>query len=99
PAGYDPAMPDRLRKRLENTGSLPVKLHHTFEAVAEYCPVAARPVPAGLLGSSPGATAAWIARAPATAAGAAARELEATAARYGWLVPETAPVTAFERLL
>ncbi|MEV4970702.1 prenyltransferase/squalene oxidase repeat-containing protein [Streptomyces scopuliridis] len=98
PRGYDQAVPAYVAQRYTAAGSLPVKLHHTFEGVAGYLPRALIPDGQGLLGSSPAATAARAAAAsPASAAGAVAA-LEPVAQRYGGLFPEAAPILVFERL-
>jgi hypothetical protein len=100
PPGYDPTARDRLRHKLAHLDHVPTKLHHTFEAIAQYCPDDVLPEPAGLLGSSPAATAAWTTR----VAGAdqsthtAVSELNASANRYGGLFPEAVPLTVVERL-
>ena len=100
PPGYDPTARDRLRHKLAHLDHVPTKLHHTFEAIAEYCPDDVLPEHAGLLGSSPAATAAWTTR----VAGAdqsthtAVSELNASANRYGGLFPEAVPLTVVERL-
>lgn len=83
PRGYDQAVPAYVARRYTSAGSLPVKLHHTFEGVAGYIPQALIPDGQELLGSSPAATAARAAAAsPAPAAGAVAA-LEPVAQRYG----------------
>lgn len=58
PGGYDQAVPGYVARRYASAGSLPVKLHHTFEGVAGYIPGALIPDGPDLLGSSPAATAA-----------------------------------------
>ncbi|GGZ69458.1 prenyltransferase/squalene oxidase repeat-containing protein [Streptomyces bluensis] len=98
PRGYDRAAPAYVAKRCASAGSLPVKLHHTFEGVAGYLPQSLIPDGQDLLGSSPAATAARAAWAsPALTAGAVAA-LEPVARRYSGLFPEAAPILVFERL-
>ncbi|MEW1913961.1 prenyltransferase/squalene oxidase repeat-containing protein [Kitasatospora sp. NPDC085895] len=101
PRGYDAAAPRAVARKCRAAGGVPFKLHHTFEGVAGHLPGTLLPEADGLLGSSPAATAAWI----ASAAGPSGRqqqraadELAAVAHRYGGLLPEAAPITVFERL-
>lgn len=97
PGGYDQAVPGYVARRYASAGSLPVKLHHTFEGVAGYIPGALIPDGPDLLGSSPAATAARAAASDKPPAGAVAA-LEAVAERYSGLFPEAAPILVFERL-
>ncbi|MFC8074141.1 prenyltransferase/squalene oxidase repeat-containing protein [Streptomyces sp. NPDC057307] len=98
PRGYDRGAPEYVARRYTSAGSLPVKLHHTFEGVAEYIPGALIPDGPDLLGSSPAATAARAAAlSPVPAAGTVAA-LDAVAQRYSGLFPEAAPILVFERL-
>ncbi|GAA0270471.1 hypothetical protein GCM10010302_05060 [Streptomyces polychromogenes] len=89
-----------LTRWLTRRPTLPAKLHHCFEGIAAACPPALIPTaPTTLLGGSPAAAAAWLATAPPTPAHRTQRTLlEALAARYQGLLPEAAPITAFERL-
>ncbi|MFF7590379.1 prenyltransferase/squalene oxidase repeat-containing protein [Kitasatospora purpeofusca] len=98
--GLSAAPAAALAERLRRLTALPVKWHHCYEALASAVPEAlVPPPPAGLLGGSPAATAAWLARTPAGAAHhRVTAALEAAAQRYGGLFPETAPLAAFERL-
>lgn len=97
PPGFRPERHEEIAQRCR-TG-VPGKLHHTFEGIARQLPGDAVPVPDGLLGSSPAATAAWLASQPDPAQGEQARvALSAAARRYGGLLPEAAPIRIFERL-
>ncbi|MFD4370199.1 prenyltransferase [Streptomyces sp. NPDC058486] len=90
---------DSLLRKLTATPTLPVKLHHCFEALAPYCPPPPPPRGHGghtLLGASPAATAAWLAVSPHP--GDARAALIAAGQRYGHLFPEAAPLATFERL-
>ncbi|MER7849878.1 prenyltransferase/squalene oxidase repeat-containing protein [Kitasatospora sp. NPDC096077] len=100
PHGYHEAAPAYVARKYASAGRLPVKFHHTFEGVAGYLPqdlIPEIPEAAGLLGSSPAATAAVAAVAPAAVPRAIA-DLEAVAQRYDGLFPEAAPILVFERL-
>lgn len=97
PGGYHEAAPGYVARKYESADRLPVKYHHTFEGIAGHLPPALIPQAAGLLGSSPAATAALAAVAPAAAAGAIAG-LHAVAQRYDGLFPEAAPILVYERL-
>ncbi|MHC3393263.1 labda-7,13-dienyl diphosphate synthase, partial [Streptomyces lavendulocolor] len=103
--GSRPSVPHSFRpKRHEEIAQrcrtgVPGKLHHTFEGIARHLPGNTVPVPHGLLGSSPAATAAWLASQPEGTQGEQARAaLSAAARRYGGLFPEAAPIRVFERL-
>ncbi|WP_051860010.1 hypothetical protein [Streptomyces anulatus] len=97
PPGFRPDRHEEIAQRCR--AGVPGKLHHTFEGVARHLPGGVVPVPDGLLGSSPAATAAWLASQPDRAQGEQARAaLSAAARRYGGLLPEAAPVRVFERL-
>ncbi|MEV7175699.1 prenyltransferase/squalene oxidase repeat-containing protein [Kitasatospora sp. NPDC093679] len=99
PLGYHAAAPEAVARKCRAAGKVPFKLHHTFEGVAGHLPDTLLPQADGLLGSSPAATAAWIAAAgPSGQRQRAADELTAVAHRYGGLLPEAAPITVFERL-
>ena len=100
PKAFQQLLPEQVAQRCRSAGSVPQKLHHTFESISCHVPHAAVPVPGGLLGSSPAATAAWAATVPDSQAGRdrAVTELTAVARRYGGLFPEAAPITVFERL-
>lgn len=98
PRGYDQAVPEYAAKRYVSAGSLPVKLHHTFEGIAGYIPGALIPDRPDLLGSSPAATAARAARASASPAAETVAVLESVARRYAGSFPEAAPILVFERL-
>ncbi|MFJ6137756.1 prenyltransferase [Kitasatospora sp. NPDC092286] len=98
--GQPADLPTALTHRLHRLPQLPVKWHHCYEALAARIPDRlVPPPPTGLLGASPAATAAWLATTPASPSHRpAAAALEATAHRYRGLLPETAPLAAFERL-
>ncbi len=100
PKGFQQQLPGQIAQRCRSAGSVPQKLHHTYEGISRHMSHAAVPVPGGLLGSSPAATAAWAATAPGSPAGqdGAVTELMAVARRYDGLFPEAAPITVFERL-
>ncbi|MFD7861379.1 prenyltransferase [Streptomyces sp. NPDC059783] len=97
PPGFRSARHEEIAQRYRI--DLPVKLHHTFEGVAWHLPGDAVPAPDGLLGSSPAATAAWLASQTDPAQCEQARAaLSATARRYDGLLPEAAPIRTVERL-
>ncbi len=97
PNGFRPERHEEIAQRCR-TG-LPGKLHHTFEGIARHLPGGVVPVPEGLLGSSPAATAAWLASQTDRAQNGQTRAaLAAAARRYGGLLPEAAPIRVFERL-
>ncbi|MGV9314562.1 labda-7,13-dienyl diphosphate synthase [Streptomyces sp. NPDC003691] len=88
-----------LLRKLTAIPTLPVKLHHCFEAFAPYCPPPPPPRAAddhALIGASPAATAAWLTVSPHP--GGARAALTAAGERYGHLFPEAAPLATFERL-
>ncbi|MGW1158923.1 labda-7,13-dienyl diphosphate synthase [Streptomyces sp. NPDC002519] len=99
PNGFRHTLPDQIARRCRSAGSVPEKLHHTYEGIARL-PHAEVALPGGLFGSSPAATAAWVAAAPGSVAGRdqAVTELTAVARRYDGLFPEAAPISVFERL-
>ncbi|MFC8016591.1 prenyltransferase/squalene oxidase repeat-containing protein [[Kitasatospora] papulosa] len=89
---------EQVAQRCRSEG-VPLKLHHTFEGVFRHVPQGAVPAPHGLLGSSPAATAAWLATTPSSGRSEkAVTELRTVARRYGGLFPEAAPLRAVERL-
>ncbi|MFD7954299.1 prenyltransferase/squalene oxidase repeat-containing protein [Streptomyces ardesiacus] len=89
---------EQVAQRCRSHG-VPFKLHHTFEGIFQHVPPGAVPAPDGLLGSSPAATAAWLATTPASGqSGKAVAELRKVVRRYGGLFPEAAPLKAVERL-
>lgn len=98
PGGYDEALPAYVAKRYASVGSLPVKLHHTFEGVADHIPGALIPDGPDLLGSSPAATAARAATAPSAPPAETIAALGSVAERYAGSFPEAAPILVFERL-
>jgi len=98
PRGFQAALPDRVAERCRVAGGVPLKLHHTFEGVARRLPQMVPGVPGGLLGSSPAATAAWLATGPDAGRDQAVTALTAVAERYDGLFPEAAPIIVFERL-
>ncbi|MEV8333859.1 prenyltransferase/squalene oxidase repeat-containing protein [Streptomyces niveus] len=98
PHGFRERRHEQIAQLCRSNG-VPAKLHHTFEGVHPHMPGTAVPAPEGLLGSSPAATAAWLATVPSsTRSEKAAKALMATARRYGGLFPEAAPIKVFERL-
>ncbi|MFD5110548.1 prenyltransferase/squalene oxidase repeat-containing protein [Streptomyces cinereoruber] len=98
PSGFRPQRHEEIAQRCRS-GGVPGKLHHTFEGIAPYLPGDAVDAADGLLGSSPAATAAWLATRPAdTRSEQANAVLSAVARRYGGLFPEAAPIRVFERL-
>ncbi|MBM7442686.1 prenyltransferase/squalene oxidase repeat-containing protein [Streptomyces sp. HB132] len=98
PGGYHEGAPAHVAARYKAAGSLPVKLHHTFEGIAGHIPRLLMPQAAGLLGSSPAATAAWASSHTPDAVEQAVAHLEPVALRYDGLFPEAAPIRVFERL-
>ncbi len=98
PHGFQAALPDRVAERCQVAGGVPLKLHHTFEGVARRLPRMVPGVPGGLLGSSPAATAAWLATGPDEGRDQAVTALTAVAERYDGLFPEATPISVFERL-
>ncbi|MFE0774196.1 prenyltransferase/squalene oxidase repeat-containing protein [Streptomyces sp. NPDC058861] len=97
PSGFRPQRHEEIAQRCL-TG-VPGKLHHTFEGIAPYLSGDAVDAADGLLGSSPAATAAWLATRPADARSErASAALSVVARRYGGLFPEAAPIRVFERL-
>jgi hypothetical protein len=98
PRGFQAALPDRVAERCRASGGVPLKLHHTFEGVARHLPKMIADVPGGLLGSSPAATAAWLATGPGTGREQTVTALTAVAERYDGLFPEATPISVFERL-
>ncbi|AZM64052.1 prenyltransferase [Streptomyces sp. WAC 01420] len=98
PRGFQAALPERMAERCRAGGGVPLKLHHTFEGIARHLPRMVPPVPGGLLGSSPAATAAWLATAAGSGREQAVTALTAVADRYDGLFPEASPISVFERL-
>ncbi|MFJ7238822.1 prenyltransferase/squalene oxidase repeat-containing protein [Streptomyces olivaceus] len=98
PHGFQVALPERMAERCRAAGGVPPKLHHTFEGVARRLPQMAPALPGGLLGSSPAATAAWLATEAHVDRGKARTALAAVAQHYDGLFPEAAPICVFERL-
>ncbi|KNE83394.1 hypothetical protein ADZ36_05630 [Streptomyces fradiae] len=89
---------EQVARRCQSEG-VPLKLHHTFEGIFRHVPQGAVPAPDELLGSSPAATAAWLATTPPSGQSAkAVTELRTVARRYGGCFPEAAPLKAVERL-
>ncbi|MGW7571941.1 labda-7,13-dienyl diphosphate synthase [Streptomyces tendae] len=98
PRGFQAALPDRVAERCRAAGGVPPKLHHTFEGIAHRLPQMVPAVPGGLLGSSPAATAAWLANETDADRRRAGTALTTLARRYDGLFPEAAPISVFERL-
>ncbi|MFJ6686750.1 copalyl diphosphate synthase [Streptomyces werraensis] len=98
PREFHAALPERVAERCRAAGGVPAKLHHTFEGVARRLPQVVPAVPGGLLGSSPAATAAWLATGANTGREHAITALTGVAKRYDGLFPEATPISVFERL-
>ncbi|MFG1943158.1 prenyltransferase/squalene oxidase repeat-containing protein [Nonomuraea sp. NPDC048826] len=107
PPGLDGARLRRVRRLLESGQRPPQKILHVLEVVAAQRPDGVLPTPAGTVGASPAATAAWLGGSvppdppdPPDAADSAVwarRYLEAVAKRFGGPVPVGLPITVFER--
>ncbi|MFI8087494.1 prenyltransferase/squalene oxidase repeat-containing protein [Streptomyces sp. NPDC086080] len=98
PRGFREALPEQVAARCRAAGRVPVKLHHTFEGIARHLPRMVPAVPGGLLGSSPAATAAWLATGAEAGRERAVTALTRVAERYDGLFPEASPISVFERL-
>lgn len=98
PCGFQAALPERIAERCRAAGGVPLKLHHTFEGIARHLRRMVPSVPGGLLGSSPAATAAWLATGTDSGREQAVTALTAVADRYDGLFPEASPISVFERL-
>ncbi|GAB3146393.1 hypothetical protein GCM10027290_28080 [Micromonospora sonneratiae] len=100
PRGMTRARLDAVRGRVATGAAVPEKLLHAFEVVGDVARRApnVRPLPGGMIGASPAATAAWVGE-PGTdpAVGAAMNYLDAAARRQGGPVPCATPITIFER--
>ncbi|GAA3821912.1 hypothetical protein GCM10022226_47840 [Sphaerisporangium flaviroseum] len=100
PRHMDDQKPAVIAARLRSGAALPEKLHHALEVAGEAA-AGARGVPltpAGTIGASPAATAAWLGTAGKTRPHhPARRHLEAVAGLHGGPVPCGVPITAFER--
>ena len=105
PAGMDTGRLTAVRRSLELGASVPRKLLHAAETVADLVRRApdVRPVAPGSVGASPAATAAWLGTGPvAMPPGGGGVEparvyLDAVARRHGGPVPCAVPTTVFER--
>jgi hypothetical protein len=100
PGGMDHALTDAIRAKLRLGAALPAKLLHFLEVAGADAVRApgVRPLPLGMIGASPAATAAWLGEPAAVETRhRAARYLEAVAERDGGPVPTFVPITAFER--
>ncbi|WP_248959564.1 prenyltransferase/squalene oxidase repeat-containing protein [Sphaerisporangium perillae] len=100
PEGLDGGPLERIRSRLRSGAPLPEKLLHALEVAGEaaFQAPAVRPTPAGTVGASPAATAAWLGGLGALDPEHPARiHLEAAAAPYGGPVSCAVPISAFER--
>ncbi|MFJ2951665.1 prenyltransferase/squalene oxidase repeat-containing protein [Streptomyces sp. NPDC087226] len=98
PRGFRAALPERVAERCRAAGRVPLKLHHTFEGVARRLPRVVPAAPGGLLGSSPAATAAWLATGAEAGRERAVTALTGVGRRYDGLFPEASPISVFERL-
>ncbi|UUN29714.1 prenyltransferase/squalene oxidase repeat-containing protein [Streptomyces sp. FIT100] len=102
PHGIDPVMHRRTAERVRRRGSIPGKLLHSYESIAPYCPPLGTHLGGGnsLVGSSPAATAAWIAASGGPSRNLPlVRRLEASTAEHGGgPVSCPTPISTFERL-
>jgi halimadienyl-diphosphate synthase len=115
PGGMDDHALKAVRSVLASGSVAPMKLLHSLEAAGDTCVNAAgvRPLPLGMVGASPAATAAWLGdplavsqrqasvrQAPVRQGAlrrSAVRYLEAVASQHDGVVPSVIPVTGFER--
>lgn len=100
PAGLDGARLAAVHALLRTGAELPEKLLHALEVAGGRARGArvVRPGPAGAVGASPAATAAWLDETSRLDRGDAARcFLEAVASDHGGPVPCGIPITVFER--
>ncbi|GGK88864.1 hypothetical protein Sme01_02120 [Sphaerisporangium melleum] len=100
PAGMDTRRLEAIRSAVRAGAPLPEKLLHALEIAGETAFQASgvRLTPAGSVGASPAATAAWLGELGAVDPGhPAQRYLRAAAEPYGGPVPCAAPIAAFER--
>ncbi|UNM13004.1 terpene cyclase/mutase family protein [Streptomyces formicae] len=102
PDGTDPTLHLKVAERVRKGGLIPAKLLHSYEAIAPSCPPLGEP-PGGrdcLVGSSPAATAAWIAASGGPSRNPRlVRQLEAATAEHGsGPVSCPTPITSFELL-
>lgn len=97
PPGMDGARLAAVRQQLTAEAQLPAKLHHFLEVLGDGAP-GLRPVPSGVVGASPAATAAWLGGPAASeSAGPARAFLEGVVGWQGGPVPCPTPITVFER--
>ncbi|MEV4513374.1 prenyltransferase/squalene oxidase repeat-containing protein [Dactylosporangium sp. NPDC049525] len=105
PPGMSGARLAAVRQLLTAGVQLPAKLLHFLEVLGDGARGAPglRPVPPGVVGASPAATAAWLGGPTASGsaasgpAGAAREFLEGVVSRQGGPVPCPTPITVFER--
>jgi halimadienyl-diphosphate synthase len=96
-AGLDDGVRHALREAVRGGHGLPHKYWHGLEVLGSEARRAPFVHPtAGVVGSSPAATAAWLGPAP-PADDPSARYLDALQRRHGGPVPGVAPITVFER--
>ncbi len=69
PNGFRQMLPDQIAQRCRSAGSVPEKLHHTYEGISRHLSHAEVALPGRLFGSSPAATAAWNCKGKARMAG------------------------------
>ncbi|MEJ3744499.1 prenyltransferase/squalene oxidase repeat-containing protein [Actinomycetes bacterium KLBMP 9797] len=96
PAGIDGRRLANVRSRLAAGKPVPEKLLHALEVVpdlAAYVPA----MPAGAVGGSPAATAAWLGPVPPAPEHPARRYLEAAVRQHRGPVPCATPIGMFER--
>ncbi len=98
PSGMDDGLLRTVRAVLAAGSDVPTKLLHSLEVAGPAAVGAAgvRPLPLGMIGASPAATAAWLGG-RATSTRHAMRYLDAVQRRHGGPVPSVIPVTAFEQ--
>ncbi|MEO3813526.1 prenyltransferase/squalene oxidase repeat-containing protein [Sphaerisporangium sp. B11E5] len=102
PDGADGTRLAAVRARLLSGKPVPEKLLHALEVAGDAATRApgVRPTPAGVIGASPAATAAWLGEAGHAdegAEGAAWAFLDEVVAAHGGPVPCGVPITVFER--
>jgi halimadienyl-diphosphate synthase len=100
PSGMDDALLRTIRSILSAGSDVPTKLLHSLEVAGGAATGArgVRPLPLGMVGASPAATAAWLGDPCVVEPDHhAVRYLETVARRHGGPVPSVVPVTAFER--
>ena len=100
PSGMDGTLVHTIRSILAAGSDVPLKLLHSLEVAGGAASGArgVRPLPLGMIGASPAATAAWLGNPCSVGPDHhAVRYLQAVADRHGGPVPSVVPVTTFER--